>query len=68
MPPPPTGSLALGSRPATNTVAVQISPPTREAHSEGKGGLSSTTQHLLIAAGSIGMPLTVRVQIKQYLI
>lgn len=46
---------ALADNDPTETVVVAISPPPRPPHPEGhKGGISQTTEHLLIAAGSIG--------------
>ncbi|ORY17174.1 hypothetical protein BCR34DRAFT_597254 [Clohesyomyces aquaticus] len=55
--PQPTGTrAALGSQdPSETTVVVTISPPPKPH----KGGISQTTEHLLIAAGSIGATIIV---------
>ncbi|KAF2440161.1 hypothetical protein P171DRAFT_119229 [Karstenula rhodostoma CBS 690.94] len=56
----PTGGALAASDP-TATVVVAIPPPPRDGDGDGRpggrphqGGISQTTEHLLIAAGSIG--------------
>jgi hypothetical protein len=48
---------ALAANDPGETVVVAIPPPPRPHHDGGGGGghISQTTEHLLIAAGSIGM-------------
>jgi hypothetical protein len=53
---PPVGVLA--DTDPTETVVVSIQPSSSR-HSSGGGRISQTTEHLLIAAGSIGRPSTV---------
>jgi hypothetical protein len=46
---------ALFDNDPTETVVVSIPPPPPPHHDGGRGGhISQTTEHLLIAAGSIG--------------
>lgn len=54
-PSPSQGSLAEGD--AAETVIVALPPPPASPQMEGgrEGKISQTTEHLLIAAGSIGM-------------
>jgi hypothetical protein len=53
---PPVGVLA--DTDPTETVVVSIEPSSSR-HNSGSGRISQTTEHLLIAAGSIGRPSTV---------
>lgn len=51
---------ALADNDPTETVVVSLQPPPKPNHHDGGGGgggngrISQTTEHLLIAAGSIG--------------
>lgn len=47
---------ALADNDPTETVVVSLQPPPKPPHHEGGGNgrISQTTEHLLIAAGSIG--------------
>ncbi|OCK81854.1 hypothetical protein K432DRAFT_380911 [Lepidopterella palustris CBS 459.81] len=51
-----TASPFIEAKPPTETVIVTIPPPNPDHH---PGGLSDTTEHLLIAAGSIGATIIV---------
>lgn len=45
----------LADNDPTETVVVSLQPPPRPSHDDGGSGrISQTTEHLLIAAGSIG--------------
>jgi hypothetical protein len=48
-----TGGVALADNDPTETIVISMQPP--PGSNGRKGGVSETTQHLLIAAGSIGM-------------
>lgn len=46
---------ALADNDPTETVVVSLQPPPKPHHDDaGNGRISQTTEHLLIAAGSIG--------------
>jgi hypothetical protein len=50
---PQAKPTALADNDPAETVVVAIPPPPRP-HDDGRGHISQTTEHLLIAAGSIG--------------
>jgi len=53
--PDPQSTGAVADTDPLETVVVAIPPPS-QPHPQGhKGGISQTTEHLLIAAGSIGI-------------
>ena len=54
----PTVGLLADTDP-TETVVVSIQPSSSQSNRSGGGRISQTTEHLLIAAGSIGTPATV---------
>ena len=52
---PSSTADALADNDPTETVIVALPPPEKPPHHDRDGRISQTTEHLLIAAGSIGM-------------
>lgn len=54
-----TSAGALADNDPTETVIVALPPPPRPHHGDRDGKISQTTEHLLIAAGSIGATIII---------